>query len=120
MRRSAAHQSVTSLRRAPHEDAGARLTKYMLMMGVRLACFIAMALVTPYGWYTWVFAAGAVFLPYLAVVIANIGDNARGGAPVAPDGVLESRPVSEMPPAPQAPQERVLRVDESPPRRPDA
>lgn len=120
MKRSAAHQSVTSLRRAPHEDAGARLTRYMVMMGIRLACFLAMALVTPYGWYTWLFAAGAVFLPYLAVVVANIGDDTGGGAPVAPDRTLESGSTHEAQPTSQTPRERVLRVEENPPRRPDA
>ena len=36
-----------------------------------------MILVTPYGWYTWLFAAGAVFLPYIAVVVANVGQESR-------------------------------------------
>jgi hypothetical protein len=58
-------QSATSLPQAPRDDAGSRITKYLVMMGIRLACFVAMALVTPYGWYTFVFAAGAIFLPYL-------------------------------------------------------
>ena len=54
------------------------------MMGVRVVCFILMVVITPYGWYTWVLAAGAVFIPYIAVVLANVGaDDAppRGGEP---------------------------------------
>lgn len=53
------------------------MLKYVIMMGVRVACFVAMILVTPYGWYTWLFAAGAVFLPYIAVVVANVGQESR-------------------------------------------
>lgn len=40
-------------------------------MGIRTACVLA-AIVVP-GWPRWVFLAGAVILPYLAVVVANAG-----------------------------------------------
>ena len=40
-------------------------------MGIRTGCVIA-AIIVP-GWPKWVFLAGAVVLPYLAVVIANGG-----------------------------------------------
>ena len=36
-----------------------------------MACFALTVLVTPYGWYTWVFAIAAAILPYIAVVFAN-------------------------------------------------
>ena len=55
----------------------ARSTRYLITMGVRIACFILMVAVHPYGWYTWVFAAGAVVLPYIAVVMANVGEDSR-------------------------------------------
>ena len=42
------------------------------MMGIRIACFILMVVITPYGWYTWVFGAAAIVLPYIAVVLANV------------------------------------------------
>ncbi len=40
-------------------------------MAIRTACVIA-AIVVP-GWPKWFFIAGAVVLPYLAVVVANAG-----------------------------------------------
>ncbi len=46
------------------------------MMGVRIACFILMVVITPYGWYTWVLGAAAIFLPYVAVISANVGQDA--------------------------------------------
>ena len=53
------------------------------MMGIRIACFILMVVITPYGWYTWVFGAAAIVLPYIAVVMANaVGP--RSGQSVAP------------------------------------
>ena len=42
------------------------------MMGIRIACFILMVVITPYGWYTWVFGVAAIVLPYVAVVTANV------------------------------------------------
>lgn len=42
-------------------------------MSIRVACFVLMVVVTPYGWYTWVFAIGAAVLPYVAVIFANNG-----------------------------------------------
>ena len=56
---------------------GARSRRYLITMGVRIACFILMVAVQPYGWYTWIFAVGAVVLPYVAVVTANVGQDSR-------------------------------------------
>jgi endonuclease/exonuclease/phosphatase (EEP) superfamily protein YafD len=39
-------------------------------MIIRVVC-VVLAVIVPLGWLTIVFAAGAVFLPYFAVVIAN-------------------------------------------------
>jgi len=50
------------------------MLKYSIAMGIRVVC-IGLCLVTP-GWWLLIPAAGAVFLPYFAVVIAN---NVRTG-----------------------------------------
>jgi hypothetical protein len=44
---------------------------------------VLLAIVVP-GWPRWVFLAGAVALPYLAVVAANAGTRKRGTPPPAP------------------------------------
>ncbi|WP_417511763.1 DUF3099 domain-containing protein [Microbacterium sp.] len=62
---------VTSLPQSPQEEATARVRRYWITMGIRMACFALTVLVTPYGWYTWVFAFAAAILPYIAVVFAN-------------------------------------------------
>lgn len=59
------------------------MRRYIWTMGIRVTCFVLMAVVTPYGWYTWVFAAGAIFLPYVAVIVANVGyDSSTRAEPV--------------------------------------
>lgn len=121
MKKTSPPQSATSLPRAPRDDAGQRFVRYLITMGIRIGCFIAMVFVTPYGWYTWVFAAGAVFLPYIAVVMANVGKDTRESTAVSPERMLEAPVPPEAAPdvaPPVAP--HVIRIDEAPRREPDA
>ncbi|MDF2046332.1 MULTISPECIES: DUF3099 domain-containing protein [Microbacterium] len=111
MKTSSRAQSATSLPQAPREDAGSRFTKYMVMMGIRIACFVLMAVVQPYGWYTFVFAAGAIFLPYLAVIVANVGADVGARAAEAPERSLEASAPAAPTPAPAAP--TVIRIAET-------
>lgn len=60
------------------------------MMGVRVLCFILMVLVHPYGWYTWVFGVAAIFIPYVAVVLANVGQEGKTVSAVNPERALEA------------------------------
>lgn len=52
------------------EQAG-RQHAYLLAMTIRTVCFLG-AVLAPSPW-RWVLAAGAVVLPYFAVVVANAG-----------------------------------------------
>lgn len=63
--------SITSAGRSRDADVTDRAVRYAIMMGIRLVCFFA-AVFTE-GWLRWTFAAGAVVLPYIAVVLANAG-----------------------------------------------
>jgi hypothetical protein len=63
-------QSVTSLEVSPEEERRNRFIKYSVAMIIRSIC-VVLAVMVPVGWLTLLFAAGAVFLPYFAVVIAN-------------------------------------------------
>ncbi|WP_417562742.1 DUF3099 domain-containing protein [Microbacterium sp.] len=85
-------QSATSLPRAPRDEVGSRSHRYLIMMGVRVLCFLAMVFIQPFGWYTWVFGAGAIFLPYIAVVLANVGQDSKTVDAVDPERALESGP----------------------------
>ncbi len=66
----ASRQSVTSVDISPDEERKSRFIKYTIAMIIRVICII-LAVVVPLGWLTLLFAIGAIFLPYFAVVIAN-------------------------------------------------
>ena len=62
---------ITTARRGITDDQAGRVRGYVISMTVRIVCFL-LAVVTT-GWLRWTFVAGAVLIPYLAVVFANGG-----------------------------------------------
>ncbi|NHC45411.1 DUF3099 domain-containing protein [Motilibacter aurantiacus] len=70
-RRTEPVYQITGAARGLQEDQGGRARRYAISMGIRTVCFL-LAVVTD-GWLRWAFVAGAVALPYLAVVLANAG-----------------------------------------------
>ncbi len=89
---------ITSARQPHSDDLDRRMGRYLVSMLVRTVCFLLIFVV--HGPLRWVFAAAAVLLPYVAVVMANAGRvppgpgpelgvtprPARGLDPAAPDG----------------------------------
>jgi hypothetical protein len=63
--------SITTARPPLREDIDRRTHRYLVSMGVRTVCVVAAALSD--GPFRWAFLAGALFLPYIAVVLANAG-----------------------------------------------
>ena len=62
---------ITSAQKSLSSDQPGRQRRYFYSMMVRTACFIlTVILPSPFRWFA---LAGAVFLPYIAVVIANAG-----------------------------------------------
>jgi len=61
--------SVTSAQPGRSEDLEGRIVRYAWMMSLRIVCFV-LAVLTPSPW-RWVFMVAAVFLPSVAVVLAN-------------------------------------------------
>ena len=110
MKSSSHAPSATSLPRAPRDDVGARSTRYLMTMGIRIACFVLMVVITPYGWYTWVLGAAAVFLPYIAVVGANVGQQGRRSRREDPAALAALATLPTPRPEIEA---RVIRVDET-------
>lgn len=86
----AAVHSITDAATAHSEDMHRRMMKYALAMGIRMVCLILIFVVD--GWFKLVMVAGAVFLPWIAVIIANGGDQAE----VHSDLLLDSAPLAEL------------------------
>ncbi|MEW1958324.1 DUF3099 domain-containing protein [Kineococcus sp. NPDC059986] len=70
---------ITAAPTSHTDDLGVRYRKYVVSMLIRTACFLCFAFIDH--WTRWLFIAGAVFLPYIAVVLANAGRESRGPAP---------------------------------------
>jgi hypothetical protein len=64
---------ITTAAPSRREEIAARQRRYLYSMAVRTACVIGAVVVGP-GWFRWVLIAGAVILPYVAVVMANATD----------------------------------------------
>ena len=82
--------SITDAATAHSEDMHRRMMKYALAMGIRMVCLILIFVVD--GWFKLVMVAGAVFLPWIAVVIANGSDKAE----VHSDSLLDYAPLAEL------------------------
>jgi hypothetical protein len=62
--------SITTARAGASVDTSQRIRRYTVTMAFRTACFI-LAVTVAHGWLQWVMLAGAVFLPYMGVLLAN-------------------------------------------------
>lgn len=82
--------SITDAAAAHSDDMRERMIKYAVAMGIRLVCLILIFVVD--GWFKIIAVAGAVFLPWIAVVIANGSDKAE----VHSDALLDYVPAVEL------------------------
>ena len=88
-------QTITTVSESPDDERRSRMLKYTLAMTIRVVCIVAAMFVE--GWLMWLAFAGAIFLPYFAVVLAN----AQGPKPGEISRVTQAiRPVE----APQGPE----------------
>lgn len=85
--------SISDARESHSEEMRTRMIRYTVSMSIRLVCFI-LIFVVPFVWLQWVMIAGAVFLPYFAVIVANGGSdtsNIRHS-----DALIDRAPVREI------------------------
>lgn len=85
-------QSATALPTSPEDDRRSRMRKYSIAMSIRMACLILVFFVPDF--WKLIFGLGAVVLPYVAVVLANVGAN------------IARQPVAPVPLAPLAIEQR--------------
>jgi hypothetical protein len=96
--------SITDAATAHSEEMRERMIKYSVAMGIRMVCLILVFVVD--GWFKIIPVAGAVFLPWIAVVIANGSDKAE----VHSDYLLDAAPLAEL----EAPESPAAAPDEGP------
>ncbi|MFJ4026107.1 DUF3099 domain-containing protein [Paenarthrobacter sp. NPDC089989] len=109
--------SITDAATAHSEDMRQRMIKYSLAMGIRMVCIILIFVVD--GWFKIVAVAGAVFLPWIAVIIANGSDMAEDHSESLLDYVATPEIEGSQQPADEEPEETVTvlqgeLVDEDP------
>jgi hypothetical protein len=62
---------ITAAREPRSEEMARRTRRYLVQMSIRVVCFLGAVVVDH--WTRWLLLAGAVVLPYVAVVLANAG-----------------------------------------------
>jgi len=86
--------SISQVEPGLSQDQTGRQRRYLISMGLRTACFVGGVLAE--GVLRWSLIAGAVLLPYFAVVIANAGRE-RGGWAGSGDFVALNNEAIEAP-----------------------
>ena len=93
---------ISSAPRRHSDDLSQRMSRYLISMAVRTACVVLVVVV--HGPLRWVFAVGAIGLPYVAVVMANTGRRPREPGVEAPNTIpIGSLTSGEQPSSEAAP-----------------
>jgi hypothetical protein len=71
----------------PAEELSGRQRRYIISMAIRTLCFVG-AVVIDDGWLRWLLVAGAVFLPYAAVIMANASGSSAEDFSVESPGTM--------------------------------
>ncbi|MBH0054205.1 DUF3099 domain-containing protein [Salinibacterium sp. SWN139] len=69
-------ESITSLPERPDAERRRRVINYSIAMGIRIVCVLLCVFVR--GWWLVLPVLGAVVLPYVAVVLANVSIQRAG------------------------------------------
>ena len=86
--------SITSLPQSPDQERHSRMIKYTIAMSIRMVCIVSLLFVQ--GWWLAVAAVGAIALPYIAVVLANVQSAPGKRAAVRPGTLaIGSKPDDE-------------------------
>ncbi len=93
MKHNADVHSISDARESHSDEMRTRMIRYTVSMSIRLVCFI-LVFVVPYVWLQWVMIAGAVFLPYFAVIVANGGSDTSSIR--HSDALIDRAPVREI------------------------
>lgn len=82
-------QSITTLPESPDQERHRRMIRYAIAMVIRMVCIILCFFVQ--GWWLLVPIVGAVVLPYIAVVLANVGSGSPRARVLRPGALVQVR-----------------------------
>ena len=87
---------VTTAAKSPRQEQRERERRYLLTMGLRVACFILAIVLFEVGprWLAVIAVAGSLILPWIAVVAANAGPRRVVEQPA----LYRRRPPNQLPP----------------------
>lgn len=105
---------VTSAGVNPVEDRAHRMRIYFIAMSLRVVCVVSLFWVR--GWWVLLAAAGAIILPWFAVLVGNAVAHGGEQTPDAPDP-LELTATEPGPVAPPSAASEVIVIDVDPERR---
>ena len=88
--------TITTARAGASVDTSQRIRRYTVTMAFRTACFL-LAVTVAHGWLQWVLFAGAVFLPYMGVLLANQADETGLRKPVQDSAPEDARQLTSGP-----------------------
>ena len=88
--------SITTARAGTSVDTSQRLKRYTITMAFRTVCFV-LAVTVAHGWLMWVMLAGAVFLPYMGVLLANQANETGRSKPVQESAPDDARQITAGP-----------------------
>ena len=93
LQQSESVQTVTGLGENAEDERKKRMIKYTVAMTVRVICLVLGMFVQ--GWLMWLCFAAAIFLPYIAVIIANDVRHEGGSelSAVAPKPTVVAEPL---------------------------
>ncbi len=84
---------ITTAGTGPQADIARRQRRYVISMAIRSACFVGAVIagVAGIGWLWPILIAGAILLPYVAVVMANARTSRTDSLPLTGDGTDHRR-----------------------------
>ena len=90
--------NITDARPGTSVDMSQRIRRYTVTMAFRTVCFLV-AVIFAHGWLQWTLFAGAVFLPYIAVLFANQANQKGMQRPVRRGALEDARQLTTGPSA---------------------
>ena len=71
------------------------MIQYTIAMSIRVVCIVLMLFV--HGWWQALCVAGAIILPYIAVVLANVGTSGKTAPVIRPGALVPLRDATQQP-----------------------